>query len=182
MKNMTNLLILMVLTLSLSCSEKDSPSIDVENNLASDTTNTDDSSSVNDDTLCMYQNIILDTNDLLSTAQNDLIGKWKLISYADLSNCTFITKPDNIEKSVEIEFKDSVNVGGKTLGNEFTGKYKLQNDTIQFSELQMSLVQEPEWGEKLTQAIYNTDLITIKHDTLVIYYSQSKNAMIFSKP
>lgn len=179
---MTNFLILMILTLSLSCSEKDSPSIEEENNLENDSTNANDSSSMNQDTLCMYQNIILDTSDLLSTAQNDLIGKWKLILYVDLLNCTFYTEPENIEKSVEIDFKDSVNVSGNTLGNEFTGKYKLQNDTIQFSNLQMSLVQEPEWGEKLTQAIYNTDLVTIKHDTLVIYYSQSNNAMIFSKP
>lgn len=181
MKNMTNLLILMIVTLGLSCTKNDSSPIDEDNRENHDSTKIEDSSSVNCDTLCMYQTILLDTCNLISMKPNEIINKWKLIAYADLIECSFMTKPDDIEKNVEINFKDSENVEGITLGNSFEGNYIIKNDSIRFVDFQISLVQEPEWGEKLTYAIYNTDLVTVKNDTLIIYYSQSKKAMIFSK-
>jgi heat shock protein HslJ len=181
MKKMTNLLILMIVTLGLSCSKDDSSPIDDDNIENNDSTKIENSSFVDCDTLCMYQNIILDTCNLNSIEPNSIISKWELIAYADLLECSFITKPDDIEKIVEINFKDSENVEGNTLGNTFEGNYLIRNDSIQFVDVQISLVQEPEWGEKLTYAIYNTDIVTIQSDTLIIYYSQSKKAMIFSK-
>ena len=165
---MINIFILTVVTLGLSCTKNDSISPD-DGNLINDSTNT----------LCMYSNIILDTSRMHSIDQNEIIKKWELIAYADLTDCSFITKPDSINKTVEINFLDLENIRGITLGNSFEGKYKMENDSINFIDIRMTLVQEPEWGDKLLNAINYTDLVTIKSDTLVIYYSQSKKAMIF---
>ena len=178
MKTLTNLLFLMLITLSLSCSKNDSLQIE---RIRAITLNVENSNNTNYDTLCTFQSIVLDTSDLVSINKTSIIYNWKLIAYADLSDCSFITEPKDIEKSVEINFKDSENVSGHTLGNTFEGKYLIQNDSIQFIDLLITLVKEPEWGEKFTYAIYNSDLVTIKNDTLIIYYSQSKKAMIFSK-
>lgn len=179
MKTLTKLLFLMLVTLSLSCTKNDS--LANRENTNNNSTNVENSNNTNNDTLCTFQSIVLDTSDLVSINKTSIIYNWKLIAYADLSDCSFITEPKDIEKSVEINFKDSENVSGHTLGNTFEGKYLIQNDSIQFIDLLITLVKEPEWGEKFTYAIYNSDLVTIKNDTLIIYYSQSKKAMIFSK-
>lgn len=177
---MTNLVILLMITFGLSCSKNDSP-LDKDNNLDSDSTNVEDSSNLNQDTLCMYQNIVLDTNSVNNIEYNSLIGSWKLIIYADLIECSFITKPDEINKSVEINFLDSLNVTGNSLANDISGKYKLISDSIKFVDLKTTLVLEPDWGADFITALYNTDLVTIKNDTLLIYYFQSQKIMIFSK-
>ena len=160
-KIVINLVTLFIVSLSFNCSKNVEDSIQ--------------------DTLCMYQNTVLDTIYLNQIDYNLLFGSWKLITYANLPDCSFITEPDDIVKSVEISFLDSINVIGNSLANDIIGKYNINFDSITFVDLETTLVLEPEWGAKFINALHKTDLITIKNDTLLVYYSQSQKIMIFTR-
>ena len=94
MKTLTNLLFLMLITLSLSCSKNDS--LANRENTNNNSTNVENSNNTNYDTLCTFQSIVLDTSDLVSINKTSIIYNWKLIAYADLSDCSFITEPKTI--------------------------------------------------------------------------------------
>lgn len=172
------LLMVMVAAFYVGCTKND---VSAELN---DSQNNEETSIVVNDTLCKYQNVVLDTWDLRSIDHNDLIGRWTLITYGDLEACTFSTDPDNTDISWDLEFHDSAKVSGRAVGNSFWGEYKLRNDSIKFDVERTILMPPPhhEWGDDLLTDLHRkTDLVTIKHDTLIIYYSQSKKVMIFCK-
>ncbi len=137
------------------------------------------------DTLCMYQNIVLDTWDLHSIEGNDLLGRWKLITYGDLESCTFSDNPQNTDESWEIEFYDWILVRIKALAYSFYGIYNFQYDFLEFGAFGGRSVEAPpdlKWGIELLNALHlNGDLVTIKNDTLLIYYSQSSEVMILAR-
>lgn len=173
MKYLTIFSILVGVTI-LGCHKNDPPCPDED-------TNCNDTDIIVVDTFCRFQGIILDTIKFNSVSEEELWGEWELFAYADLSECSFTTKPADIDRNVLVHFTDTGYVDGKTPGNTFWGNFLLTNDGVQFIDVRRTLVGEPDWGSDFLDAIYQTDLASIKRDTLVIYYKQSSEAMLFSK-
>jgi hypothetical protein len=135
------------------------------------------------DTVCSYQNIVLDIWDLHSIERDDLLGRWKLITYGELESCTFSDNPLNTGESWEIEFYDWILVRIKALVYSFYGIYNFDDGILEFGTFNLAEVEpEVQWGIDLIKALHlNEDLVTIKNDTLLIYYSQSSEVMILSR-
>jgi hypothetical protein len=110
-----------------------------------------------------------------------LSGKWELVKYVDIVNSSIEERPNDIAKSVEINFISSDSIAARSLANDINGNYLLHSNCIQFYNLITTLVFEPSWGSNFIDALYNTDLIKIKEDKLCIYYNQSSKVMLFNK-
>jgi len=178
-KHIFQIVILLITIIILSCSKNDPP-INDKNNTNNDSTNISDTNGI--DTLCTYNNIVLDTNNLLHNIGDSIIGSWELIAYADIKECSFTEKPEEITRDITINFQDSINVNGGTLVNTFNGQYTISDNIIEFIELKMTLVYHPsDWDNIFSTEIYNVDLININNNNLIMYYSKLQKAMIFSK-
>jgi heat shock protein HslJ len=169
-KNMINLFFLLV-ALTLSCKKNDSH---IPSDGDKDITN-------NIDSTCKYGGIILDTANVKQEDQI-LLGRWQLISYVDIDKCTFKNEPNNLSKSIIIEFVTLDSIQGNTVLNSFNGNYNVNNQKIKFTNFVITeMCCEPEWTKDFSIGIYNTDYVRTQNDTLVIYYEQSKKAMIYLK-
>ena len=113
--------------------------------------------------------------------KDSLIGKWELCKYVNLQTSSFTVKPNNITKSVVINFLDFTNVSGNSLANSMKGEYTLISNSIKFIDLEWTLVNEPEWGTEFVYALYSTDSVKIEKNTLFLFYNQSKKVMLFNK-
>jgi hypothetical protein len=135
------------------------------------------------DTLCMYENTVLDLWDLHSIEPNDLLGKWILITYGNLESCTFSDNPGNTDELWEIEFYDWTLVRVKTLIYSFYSIYNLSDNFLEFGTFSSAQVSsDRKWAMDLLDELrLNSDKVTIKNDTLLIYYSLSTEVMILSR-
>ncbi|MBW8051869.1 MAG: META domain-containing protein [Cytophagales bacterium] len=116
---------------------------------------------------------------------NTLTGKWKLISYEDINNDTITYEPQNISRSIIIEFSDKGKKGklnGHTVTNSVSGKYKLNdNNKIEVLEFGGTKVAEPEWGKKFWNAIYIVTSYQVTKYNLYLLFNNDTEKMIFEK-
>ncbi|MCH8014039.1 MAG: hypothetical protein IH823_04520 [Candidatus Dadabacteria bacterium] len=128
---------------------------------------------------CTYEGIELDTTNLAQLNENDIIAKWKLQSVIDLSDCSIYKNPLSDFFYIELEFKESKQIGGHTT-NEFYGTYILENKEIQISISTITEINEQEWGRKFLNAANNTNFVFIEDTMLFIFFNQSSEVMVFT--
>ena len=165
-----------MLSLVFSCNDKEPINTDVINK------DTADVDTTFYDTICNYRGLTIDTIILELIDEEKLIGQWELISYIERENCNIQTIPDDLDDSVVLEFLSIDSLKGNTIVNSFQGNYRINNQKIEFYNFIITeMCCDPTWATDFSTAIYYTDYLTIQHDTLAIFYNQSKNAMVFIK-
>jgi heat shock protein HslJ len=137
-----------------------------------------DSLTLCDSLTCTYDSICLDYNKYDTVGKAELIGEWELIAYVDTSDCEIETEPSNITQSIKLIFYENDSISGVTVSNTYSGKYTLTGNKINFSEIIMTEIMEPEWGRKYSELIYYTDYFTLNGNKLII---NSKEILIFTK-
>ncbi len=160
--------------------ENDITKGDMENDC--DTTLTDtstpESQSPCGPSICTYDSFCLNYKLYDSVSKNELTGEWELTAYVDTLDCKIKTKPSDIPKTVTLIFYENGSMSGETVSNTFSGKYRLSDNKISFSEIIMTEITEPEWGRKFSELIYFTRHFTIIENKLII---NSKEILIFTK-
>ena len=135
----------------------------------------------NVDSVCTYEGVELDTNQIVVIREQDLVGEWKLQFFVDLLDCSIENEPVNFPRPlVVISFEDSLQLSGHTT-NEFYGNYFLVRGKIEMSVSFLTEINENKWTRKFLEAARNTDYIFIEDSKLFIFFNQSSNVMVFMK-
>ncbi|MBC8345267.1 MAG: hypothetical protein ISR82_01405 [Candidatus Marinimicrobia bacterium] len=97
---------------------------------------------LNDNSVCTYEGVDLDTNQIAVISNQVLAGEWKLISFIDLSDCSVENEPVGgfLKPEVVISFEDSLQLSGHTT-NKFYGSYTLLGKKINMSVNSISYVR-----------------------------------------
>ena len=184
---MTNFLILLVVTLGLSCTKNDSHSIDEENNLNNDSTNVDDSSNLNhericDSLICSIDSVCLDTSIIQNLTKEELIGTWFLKYFVTLNNCQIDSTPSLQDKHINMTFFENDSISGSTFANTFEAKFNLDSDHINIYNVGFTKICcDPNWMSEFTSFIHSGTKISIKDSTLILYYNNTQKAFLFNK-
>jgi hypothetical protein len=114
-----------------------------------------------------------------------LTGKWKLVKYHNLKLGTSEPEPDDIGRSIIINFSDDGSVGkmdGQTVSNSVRGDYELfeanKMKTVSFGGTK---VGEPNWGSSFWVAINVASSYERQNNKLFIYYNAETQKMEFEK-
>ena len=124
------------------------------------------------------------SRDNVTRSTGSLNGKWKLVSYHDLTTGTIEFEP-NVSRSIIIAFVDNGtrgNMNGQTVTNAVDGEYELLPEnkmkTLSFGGTK---VGEPNWGYKFWDAIHAASSYERQSNRLYIYYNVDKEKMEFIK-
>lgn len=124
-------------------------------------------------------------NSLLPTART-LTGTWKLIAYKNLITGEIETEPEDIWKSIIIEFIDDGKRGklqGHTINNSVRGDYEISSgNKIKVLRFGGSKAGEGwSWGYKFWDAVRQSSSYQIKGNSLFLYFNSDKELMEFVK-
>lgn len=134
------------------------------------------------------------SSDKNNSQDNDLFGKWKLISFVDEKQGTILTESDfENSNTITIDFKEDFTYDGQTGHNIFSGDYEVnESETVLIlggDEGIWTEVGETEWGNLFFDTLnlnYNPTTQTldneynVANDALKIYYAD-KEYMEFVK-
>jgi len=113
-----------------------------------------------------------------------LTGKWTLICYENQSTKERSHRPKNYSPTqLTFTFTDDGKNGeikGKTTSNRVTGNYRLEGNSIKVERFGGTRIGELEWGSDFWGKIKNTSSFEFRNDTLVIFYNNHTEAMLFS--
>ena len=116
---------------------------------------------------------------------NTLSGNWKLISYEVIQTGTIDNEPQNISRSIIIEFSDNGKIGslsGHTVTNTVSGEYELkEKNMIEVLSFGGTKVGEPEWGSKFWDAMHNASSYDRTSEKMHIYFNSDTEKMTFNK-
>ena len=116
---------------------------------------------------------------------NTLSGNWKLISYEVIQTGTIDYEPQNISRSIIIEFSDNGKIGslsGHTVTNTVSGEYELkEKNMIKVLRFGGTKVGEPEWGSKFWDAMHNASSYDRTSEKMHIYVNSDTEKMTFNK-
>ena len=116
---------------------------------------------------------------------NTLSGNWKLISYEVIQSGTIDYEPQNISRSIIIEFSDNGIIGtlsGHTVTNTVSGEYELkEKNIIEVLSFGGTKVGEPEWGSKFWDAMHNASSYDRTTEIMHIYFNRDTEKMTFNK-
>jgi len=116
---------------------------------------------------------------------SSLSGNWKLISYEDIQSGTIDYEPQNINRSIIVEFSDNGKTGtlsGHTVTNTVSGEYKLkEKNKIEVLSFGGTKVGEPEWGSKFWDAMHNASSYGRTSEKMYIYFNNDTEKMTFNK-
>ena len=116
---------------------------------------------------------------------NTLSGNWKLISYEVIQTGTIEYEPQNLMRSIIIEFSDKGTIGtlsGHTVTNTVSGDYVLkEKNIIEVLRFGGTKVGEPEWGSKFWDAIHNASSYDRTSEKMNIYFNRNTEIMTFNK-
>jgi hypothetical protein len=123
--------------------------------------------------------------DTPGAATGTLNGKWKLVKYHNVTTGTSDSEPQDISRSIIIEFSDNSikgNMNGQTVTNTVSGAYELLKDnkmkTLSFGGTK---VAEPNWGYKFWNAIHAASSYERQNDKLYIHFNADSEKMEFKK-
>ena len=124
------------------------------------------------------------TSNPLLPATQTLTGTWKLIAYKNLATGVIETEPEDIERSIVIEFRDDGKNGklqGHTIINTVNGDYEIfDGNKIKVLRFGGSKAGEGwAWGYKFWDAIRQSSSYQVKGNSLFIYFSNDKELMEF---
>ena len=121
----------------------------------------------------------------LTTTKPILNGTWKLVAYKNLITGETETEPENIGRSIIIEFTDDGKRGklqGRTVTNDVSGDYEiLEGNKIKVLRFGGTKVNEPDWGDKFWEAMRRSSSYQIKGNFLLLYFNGDKELMEFVK-
>lgn len=118
---------------------------------------------------CKYEAICLDTTAYENISKAQLIGEWALTKYINLPNCSIDEKPTYLTETVKIIFFDNDSISGSTPSNDFTAQFVINENKLTLENIFTTEVNEPEWGIKFWESIYNINQAIIEDETLVIH-------------
>ncbi len=114
---------------------------------------------------------------------NNIVGRWKVVSYEDYETLKKITKThentlSNINNGdVTIEFKSANLFSGRNVTNSFSGKYYLtENGNISIENVIWTEIYEPEWGRRF-HSILQAERIIVKRDYVKIICDDNKKSI-----
>jgi len=116
---------------------------------------------------------------------NTLSGNWQLVSYEDVQTGTIDYEPQNINRSIIIEFSDNGKKGtlsGHTVTNIVSGEYELkEKNKIEVLSFGGTKVGEPAWGSKFWDAMYNASSYERTSEKMSILFNFDTEKMTFNK-
>lgn len=114
-----------------------------------------------------------------------MTGKWKLMKYYNLIDKTSESEPENLSRSIIIEFSDNGRMGkmnGHTVTNSVSGEYELlKNNKMKTISFGGTKVGEPDWGNKFWDAIHMASAFERHDNKLFIFFSAGSEKMEFIK-
>lgn len=170
MKSLTNFLILLVVTLGLSCTRNDPPTIDLNNER------------ICDSLICSIGSICFDTSSIQNIKKEELIGTWILKYFVTLNNCEIDSAPLLHEKNINMTFFENDSIAGRTIVNSFEADYLIDSTELIINNFILTKICcDPNWVSEFSSFIHNEHIIKIKDSTLIIYYKNTQKAFLFNK-
>ncbi|AHM59048.1 hypothetical protein D770_03905 [Flammeovirgaceae bacterium 311] len=116
---------------------------------------------------------------------NSIAGTWKVVSYEDYKDNTVITKTtENSMNGAEviISFNDTgtpLQFWGVNTTNQISGTYEYSpaERTIQIISLDSSEINQPEWGDRFSEAIHKVRSYKVNEQQLRLYYNNRENSI-----
>ncbi len=128
---------------------------------------------------CMYETICLDPTSYQNINKEEIIGEWLLMKYINLPDCSVEEKPDYLAETVKINFFDNDSISGNTPSNEFTAKFIIDKNQLAIRDIFSTEVNEPDWGMKFWNSVYDVSYTAISGETLIIH--APNRILIFTK-